>query len=219
MAKQRMVATSIWRRSRKFKKLDPLERYLFLYLITNEDVDLCGAYEQSMDDIAHFTGIDYRTLPQMLEDLEKVGLAKYLSGWVIIPNYAKLQNMSNPKVRAGMENSKSLLPNNIRLAMDRLSKAYALPTPDIDSDSDIDLEEREFPTRYKNLVKKYGQHVVDDYGQRVRDYMDATGKKYKDIWAAASSWMRRDEEAGKLTRPKTETVKGFKERQREVFGE
>jgi predicted phage replisome organizer len=48
------------------------------------------------------------------------------------------------------------------------------------------------PTRYNNLVDKYGKAVVDDYVQRVKDYADSKGKRYKNYVAAASNWLKKD---------------------------
>lgn len=167
MAKQRMIETSIWRKSRKFRACDPLVRYLYLYLISNEDLDLCGAYEQDLDDMAHYTGIDRRTLPQMFQKLEEQQLAMYRDGWVIVLRYRAKD--SNLKVRIGIENSMAALPEEIReivLAgkedahstddgdtsskpMDGLSEAMdsqSIPISDFDFDSDSDIDSDEKST-------------------------------------------------------------------------
>ena len=145
MATQRMIKTSLWRKSRKFKQCDPLEKLLFIYLITNDDTELCGAYEQDMDEIAFHTGIDYRTLPQMLKRLEEIDLAIYRDGWIVIPHYMDQQNANNPKVRAGIENSFAVLPKQIRSLVNRyridgVSMPHEYPTSDLDSDIDSDID-------------------------------------------------------------------------------
>lgn len=141
MANQRMVQTSLWRKSRRFKALQPLEKLLYLYLLTNSDTELCGAYELEMDEIALHTGIDYRTLPKTFERLEEVGLAKYVDGWVVIANYKAFSE--NPKVRKGIEDGMSMLPKEIREVMDSLSDSmdrlsYSMTDFDSDNDNDND---------------------------------------------------------------------------------
>jgi len=44
MAKQRMVNTRVWSDSRVLD-LDPSEKLMRIYLITNDHTDLCGIYE------------------------------------------------------------------------------------------------------------------------------------------------------------------------------
>jgi hypothetical protein len=141
MATQRMVTTTIWTKSQKFIKLDPLQRYLFLYLITNERVELCGAYEMMLREMALWTGLDEReTLPNMLQALEDAGLAAYIDGWVVIPNYLKLQNLNNRSVKAGVEKSLSELPTHIRQAVDTLSTPSTQVVRDLDLDLDLDSD-------------------------------------------------------------------------------
>ena len=218
MAKQRMVQTSVWRKSRKFKKLQPLEKLLYLYLITNEDTELCGAYEIDIDEIAMHTGIDHRTLPETFARLEVVGLARYIDGWVIIGNYKAL--VSNPKVKKGIEDGMSILPKEIRYAMeafDSLSKDMTDSDSDSDSDTDSDNEyeggaqsgaipkaktpkvthpELGVPmneTRYNNLVARYGKSVVDGKIQDVIDWQSEKDQwKTKDYAATAGKWLRKD---------------------------
>ena len=54
-------------------------------------------------------------------------------------------------------------------------------------------------TRYSTLCDEHGQTTVDEYIQRIADYSDSTGKKYKDYAATAANWIRTDIDKGKLT--------------------
>lgn len=111
MATKRMIETSIWRKSRKFKKLQPLEKLLYIYLLSNEDTELCGAYELELDEMAYHTGLDHRTLPETIRRLEEVGLIRYIDGWVVIFNYKAAVN--NPSVRKGIQAGLDALPDHI----------------------------------------------------------------------------------------------------------
>lgn len=231
-----MVATSLWRRSKKFKRCDPLERYLFLYLITNEDTELCGAYEVDLDDVAHFTGIDYRTLPQMMQHLSEIGLAYYVDGWVLIPNYVELQNIDNHKVRIGVERGLAALPDHIREAMDRLSIGYAEPSDDFDSDSDsdsdynggapappkrkrggladttIEIDGDVLPinkNRYERICREYGKSTVHSIMQRIINYEAGKAKQlYQEYSATAENWIKDDVAKGRI-QPKQRTGPGY----------
>jgi hypothetical protein len=180
-----MVQTSIWRKSRKFKQLDPLERLLYLYLITNEDTELCGAYELDLDEISLHTGIDSRMLKQMFSRLEEIGLAAYRDGWVLLLNYKAV--FDNPKVRRGIEAGRKRLPEWVAreldgsdthikeeatesestIAYDSLSECR----PDNDNDNDNDNEQEKPPqgggavaplsTLKDSLANHYQQRFVD----------------------------------------------------------
>ena len=42
------------------------------------------------------------------------------------------------------------------------------------------------------LIAEYGQGTVDDYLQRISDYCNANGKRYKDHAATCRNWLKRD---------------------------
>lgn len=194
MSRQRSVSTSLWSKSERFGDSSPMDRYLFLYLITNHDTELCGAYEQSIRDIAHFTRLSPKRVCAGFASLEKQGLAKYIDGWVVIPKYMENAKVDNPNVRKGIERSMSLLPEEIRKALEGFeSVTPVFADLDLNLDSNLDLEEKN--PRYDNLVEKYGKSVVDDYIERVKDWAKSKGKRYKDYTAAAANWMKKDEVA------------------------
>jgi hypothetical protein len=62
-------------------------------------------------------------------------------------------------------------------------------------------------TRYENLCATYSPTLVDDYIQRVVDWGAATGKRTKDYAARAGTWLKRDEQDGKIRRPAPQDAK------------
>jgi hypothetical protein len=65
MAKQRYINTKFWRDS-YIEDLDPTEKLLFLYLLTNPDTNICGVYELPLKIIAADTGIDKEMVKKLL---------------------------------------------------------------------------------------------------------------------------------------------------------
>jgi len=64
MAKQRYINTKFW--SDTFiSELNPLDRYLFLYFLTNEHTNIAGVYELPLKTIAFETGIELDMLKKM----------------------------------------------------------------------------------------------------------------------------------------------------------
>lgn len=142
MSKNRYINTRFW--SDNFiSELNPLDRYLFLYFLTNEHTNICGIYEIPLRTISFETGIEIDMLKKMIKRL--VSKIHYIDGWVYIKNFARHQAV-NEKVIIGIENAKKLVPSTIWLKIkeiervsigdDSLSIACQLPEPE----SELELE-------------------------------------------------------------------------------
>lgn len=111
MAKQRYINTKFW--SDNFiSELNPLDRYLFLYFLTNEHTNICGIYEEPLKTVSFETGIELDMLKKMLKRL--VGKIYYIDGWVYIKNFQKHQNPDSPTIKRGIEVEMSKIPNEIK---------------------------------------------------------------------------------------------------------
>lgn len=93
--------------------LNALDRYLFLYLLTNGRGHPTGIYELPLDLMAAESGIDEKDLRNsMLSRLEPKIF--YKEGWVIIKNWPNHRVSDSPKVLTGLRNSFNQLPQNIQ---------------------------------------------------------------------------------------------------------
>lgn len=119
MAKQRYVNSHFWDDT-FVVGLDPIEKLLFLYFLTNPLTNIAGAYEVSIRRVAFDTGIDGEMVLKVLDRFEKANKVIYRDGWVLILNFIKNQSL-NPKIVAGIEEAVKRCPNWIK---DRLSIAY-----------------------------------------------------------------------------------------------
>lgn len=120
MAKERMINTRIWSDT-WVSGLDPLEKLLFMYFLTNTYTNISGIYELPMKVAAVETGIDPSMFEKMLPHLEPKVIYKH--GWVILPNFPKYQNTENPKIMAGIQRELASVPKEIHT----LSIAYGYP--------------------------------------------------------------------------------------------
>jgi hypothetical protein len=113
------------------RQLNALDRYLFLYLLTNGRAGRTGVYELPLDLMASESGIDERDLKgSMLHRLEP--RIVYKEGWIFIVNYPKYLIGDGPKFWSGVRNSFKELPEKIQALakdsgypMDRLSIPYS----------------------------------------------------------------------------------------------
>lgn len=96
-----------------FRQLNALDRYLFLYLLTNGRSELTGIYELPMDLMAAESGIDERDLRlTMLPRLEPK--IYYREGWVMVVNYQKYRTSDSPQLIKGIQKTIEALPSHIK---------------------------------------------------------------------------------------------------------
>ena len=112
MAKTRQIQTKFWT-DNWVQKLEPLQRYLFLYLLTNSRANLCGIYELPLGVILAETKL--KMSENELEGFfaSYIGKIHYCYGWVIIINHIKNQNQGSPKVQEGIKRELIELPEDI----------------------------------------------------------------------------------------------------------
>ena len=123
MSKKRYVDTKFWDDNYVISK-DPVEKLVFLYLLTNTLTNIVGIYEISIRRIAFDTGIDKDMVIKILERFELDNKVKYENGWIAIKNFTKHQ-LDNPKINAGMEALIKEVPDTLiewsNIDYDRLS--------------------------------------------------------------------------------------------------
>jgi hypothetical protein len=108
MAKQRYLNTRFWR-DNYISELDPSEKLLFIYLLTNPDTNISGIYEIPLRIIALDTGIDKEMVIKIIKRFTADNKIVYKSGWVAIKNFIKHQAL-NPKIEKGIKTELSNAP-------------------------------------------------------------------------------------------------------------
>lgn len=119
MAKYRMVNTYFWEDS-YIETLDPTEKLVFLYLLTNPQTNIAGVYEISIRRIAFETQIESDTIKRILDRFEEAGKVTYRDGWVCIHNFLNHQSL-NPN---GEKCVRETLNSSPAWVSERLSKAF-----------------------------------------------------------------------------------------------
>lgn len=101
MANSRYVNTNFWK-DNYVADLDPTEKLVFIYLLTNPRATLAGAYEINLREIAFDTGIDKDMVIRIMERFESDERIIMDSGWVVLLNYQKHQKLNpNGLVQVG----------------------------------------------------------------------------------------------------------------------
>ena len=97
-----MVSTSFWDDS-WVAELEPTQKYLFLYLLTNPLTNISGVYEVRTERIVFDSGLKKSEVTETLSAFEKAGKIVRESSWIGIVNFTKHQSL-NPKVKRGIVN-------------------------------------------------------------------------------------------------------------------
>lgn len=105
-----MVSTSFWS-DHYVADLDPTEKLLFLYLLTNERSTLAGVYELPVKTMAVESGIESEMVRKILSRFEEDGKVKYENGWVAIKNFLKHHEHGSPTVKKGIEDAVNSAPD------------------------------------------------------------------------------------------------------------
>lgn len=115
MATSRYVNTSFWK-DNYVVDLDPSEKLLFLYFLTNPKTNIAGVYEIHLREAAFDTGFDIDMIKKILGRFQADGKMDYVNGWLIIKNFVKHQRI-NPSVRAGIERAIAASPKELGLKL------------------------------------------------------------------------------------------------------
>ena len=126
VAKQRIVNTKFWDDS-YIARLSPLEKLVFLYLITNPLTNISGVYELPLKRAAFDVGMTGRELETVFKKFEKDGKLGRFESWVGVVNFIKHQTITNPKIKEGIFKELRRAPKEV---VDRVSIDYqALSIP------------------------------------------------------------------------------------------
>lgn len=112
MTKNRVVNTKFWDDT-YIADLAPLEKLIFLYLITSPLTKLTGVYELSLKRLALDTGVDLSEAKSAIQKFVEDEKVFYESGWVVMRNWMKHQKL-NPSMQLHVDQELAKLPEKIR---------------------------------------------------------------------------------------------------------
>lgn len=112
MTKHRYVSTAFWDDS-YIMALDPSEKLVFMYLLTNPLTAICGVYQIELRRIAFDTGFDQDVIKAILLRFEKDKRCVYRGGWLAMRNWIKHQTTS-PTVAKAIEDQLNVVPECLK---------------------------------------------------------------------------------------------------------
>ena len=110
--KLRSVNTRFWDDT-FISELNPSEKLLFLYLLTNPLTNLLGIYEVSLKRISFDTGLKSDAIQKGFERFGRVKKVFFVDGFIILPNFLKNQRL-NTNMKIGITKLFNQLPNELK---------------------------------------------------------------------------------------------------------
>jgi len=107
MAKQRYLQTNFWTDS-KVLKLNPSDKMLLVYLMTNEAVNMLGCYELSIAKMSFETGFTAQTIEDMIGNLSSLGFCDYKHDFVYLYSFPKWQNYNDSMLKSAAKEANAL---------------------------------------------------------------------------------------------------------------
>lgn len=206
-----MINTKFWDDAYT-SSLDPIEKLLFLYFLTNTSTTICGIYEIPLKKIANETGIDKDMVEKVLTRFEKDHKIYFRNGWIGLVNFIKNQNQQSPKVKKGIEVEMLKAPETIKSlvllkGIDTLSHSNSnlnlnstqsnTPILTIKKDGLIKRIYGEFgevkvtDVEYDKLVAKFGEPNTLILITELDTGIASKGYRYKNHYATLLNWGRR----------------------------
>lgn len=152
--KKRMISTHFWN-DNFTAELDPIEKLLFLYILTNDQTNMLGIYELPIRRIAFDTGIDKDMILKIMQRYKDAEKAEYLDGYVIIYNFCKHQSYNKNMISSAIQTANDL-PDNIKASegylrvvqgfethaqgLKTLDKGFEIYTKEIEIEKEIEKE-------------------------------------------------------------------------------
>ena len=232
MATYRQVHIKYWQ-DPFVEELEPLQRYFYLYLMTNSKTTQCGCYEISSKLIKYETGLSQSQIDNFIELLEKNNKIKFNkeTNEFLLINWLKHNSFTSPKVKACINKETKNIKNQVFIDYinDIVNKNMPIDSLSIDYTRCIDTEtqkEKEKEKEYKNnislyvqhhhlkltetereeLIKKYSKKDVDDMIKKIKSLSAAYLSKYDNMFLIIDAWIEKEKDKADTTKQSSDAI-------------
>ncbi len=163
MSKQRYISVSFWD-DEWIQTLDPSEKLLYLYLMTNPLTNIAGVYKITNRRICFDTGFNMDTVTHILRKFELAKKVYRKNEYIVIPNWPKHQRWEkSSKTKTGIDSILQQLDNEILQFLKDVNFKYPLneahmghnsPSNYFDFDSDFDFDSNSDSKAHNNQSSK-----------------------------------------------------------------
>jgi len=129
MATHRYISTTFWDDA-WIQGLDPEEKFIYLYLMTNPLTSISGVYKITDRRISFDTGHTEEKIKAVLEKFGKARKAIRMGEYVVLPSWPKHQSWETmPKIKQGIMNDLNMLKDDELMIV--YSSGYKFPMGDL----------------------------------------------------------------------------------------
>ena len=160
--KTRMVYTKFWH-DNYVSELTAKEKLVFIYLITNEKINLCGIYELPDKYIRFDLGLTQPELEGIKEKFMKDGKFLFIDGWVSIVNFNGYNSFAGEKNERAKQKELEQIPQKVieyQYSIDRVSTNLdTLNNHNHNINHNHNTKEENIP--YSEIIKSYNTICTD----------------------------------------------------------
>lgn len=194
MSKKRYIDTIFWR-DEYISNLDPSEKLLYLYLLTNPDTNVSGIYQLPVKIISADTGFDREMVIKILDRFQKDGKIECSNGWIKVVNFVKHQNTNSPLIQKAIETELKSAPNDLKYGIDRVYDSTSLSK----LNQDINQNKNKFTPPTEEEIQAYltESNITSFSSRQFIDFYESKGwmigkNKMKSWKAAVRTWAQRE---------------------------
>lgn len=212
----RPIQTIFWSDVKIAEAFTPEDKYFYLYLLTNEKTTLTGCYEMSLKRAAIETGYLEETIKRLMERMELIHkVIKYdpETHEVLILNWHRYNwTKSKDLIKAVKSQADFIKNQEFREYILRLVEEKTVSTPSTDGGGTSNTNTKPNTKSEEKPVKhRYGEykHVLlsdedmeklkaayPDVNEKIRkldEYIEETGKNYKNHYITITRWAKDDD--------------------------
>lgn len=169
MASKRIISDAVWRDA-WFQGLSPHEKLIWIYILTNEHLEICGIYELTIKTIQMELAGDDEEIPRdkikdVLTKFSDAGKILYQDHYIGIINWHQYNNfLNNPNFERNIVNAVKALPESVSSAFVPVvfsDKLNAVITPSQRRPNAVIINNKN-----KNKTKQQQQEQQQEYKQQ-----------------------------------------------------
>ena len=203
--KTRIIYTKFWY-DNYVSNLNGKEKLVFIYLITNEKVNICGIYELPDKYILVDLDITQKELDIIKSKFMSDNKFTFLDGWIRIEKFETYNKFTGSLNETAIQKELSLIPEKVTgypRGIDRvsaISDTLNNHKPIISNHkSETNNKKKRYMDsvlltleEYGKLIDKFGEDKTKDYIENLNNYVGSKGKKYKSHYYTILSWSKKD---------------------------
>lgn len=208
--KTRILHTKFWKDS-FVAELTPVEKLIFNYLLTNENITILHLYECSDREIMFDTGATKDQVTRAKEKLQEAGKVFFYKDYILLGNADRYESYMGERNDVAKEKLKKELPKDVLDWYNNISDRgiEGVYIPSINHKQEI-INNKERVVKGKQNSIDYLRNLPEDLvtqfsdyyncspdqvrskAQDIINYCKANGKTYKDYHATIHVWLKKD---------------------------